>query len=201
VPERRLPGRLRKAGPPPPSRAALGVVKVGPDFADEYPDGDPKRAEVFATLVRTGEAAMGELERAVMATFGVQQGILNSLAVIEGAATPLTPSQVSERTFISSATMTSTLDTLEYLGWIRRVPNPTDRRSVLLEITDDGQATADRFLPGVRALENAALAELTTTELTTLLRLLNKALTGIAATAAAEPIPLEGRRNRPARHP
>ena len=56
--ELRRPTRPRKASPNSPSPAALGVVKVGPDFADEYPDGDPAAAEVYATLnaaiVRTG---------------------------------------------------------------------------------------------------------------------------------------------------
>ena len=41
------------------------------------------------------------------------------------------------------------------------------------------------------------LAELTSAERATLLRLLGKVLKGAAAVAAAEPIPLEGRRNRP----
>ena len=49
--------------------------------------------------------------------------------------------------------MTATLDLLERRGWIRRVPNPDDRRSVLIEITPDGRAITDQLLPGIRALE------------------------------------------------
>jgi hypothetical protein len=45
-------------------------------------------------------------------------------------------------------------------------------------------------------LEKAVLSELSGTELATLLRLLGKVLKGAAATAAVEPIPLEGRRIR-----
>ena len=48
-------------------------------------------------------------------------------------------------------------------------------------------------------MELAALGELTGTERATLLKLLGKVLKGMAAIAAAEPIPLEGRRNRPER--
>jgi DNA-binding MarR family transcriptional regulator len=174
-------------------------VKVDPDFTQEYPDGDPAAAEAFATLIRTGDAMNAEVERAMLASFEVPQNVLNSLAVIDGADTALTPSQIGERTLTSSATMTSTLDALEYHGWVRRVPNPDDRRSVLIEITDDGQAVADRFLPGIRAIENAVLAELTAAERATLLDLLAKVLRGAAQAAAAAPIPLDGRRNRPAR--
>lgn len=193
------PRRTRRAGAVLPSPAARGVVKVDADFTDEYPDGDPVAAELVATLIRTGEAMSAEVERAMLASLGVPQSVLNSLAVIDGAETSLTPSEIGERTFTSSATMTGTLDALEYNGWVRRVPNPDDRRSVLIEITDQGQAVADRFLPGVRTLEKAVLAELTDAERATLLKLLAKVLRSAAATAAAEPIPLEGRRNRPRR--
>jgi DNA-binding MarR family transcriptional regulator len=70
--------------------------------------------------------------------------------------------------------MTGTLDALEYNGWVRRVPNPQDRRSVLVEITAKGQTVADQLLPGIRRVEQAVLAELTRTERVTLLKLLAK---------------------------
>jgi len=174
-------------------------VKVGDRFTDEYPDGDPLAAETLATLVRAGQAITAELTRAMLATYGVPQPVMTCLAVIEGADTPMTPSEISERMLHSSATVTNTLDALERQGWARRIPNPDDRRSVLVEITDEGQAVADRFLPGIRVLEQVMLAELTSAERATLLRLLAKVLKGTAAVAAAEPIALEGRRNRPAR--
>jgi len=174
-------------------------VRVGADFTVEFPDGDPIAAEVFATLIRTGEAAAREVDRAMVASYGVGQPVLNALAVIEGDERRLTPTEVSERTLTSSATVTSTLDVLEYNGWVRRVPNPDDRRSVLIEITDEGRALANRFLPGIRVLEQAVLAGLSRSERATLLKLLGKVLHGAAAVAAADPIPLEGRRNRPAR--
>ena len=191
---------MRKAGIGSPSPAALGVVKVGPNFSDEFPDGDPVAAETFATILRCGQAVSAELERTMLASFGAPQNVLNSLAVIEGAQSALTPSEISECTFLSSATMTNTLDALEYNGWVRRVPNPRDRRSVLVEITAKGQAVADQLLPGIRRVEQACLAELTRAERVTLLKLLAKVLKGAATTAAAEPITLDGRRNRPTHH-
>ena len=176
-----------------------GIVKVDSDFGDEYPDGDAASAEIFGTLIRVGQALSYELDRASVASFGVPQGVLNSLAVIEGAGEALTPSQISERTLISSATMTSTLDTLEYRGWVRRLPNPDDRRSVLVEITDDGKAIADQLLPGTRKIEVAMCADLTESERKGAMKILAKVLDQAAALANADPIPLNGRRNRPAR--
>ena len=138
-----------------PSPASLGIVKVDADFFDEYPGGDATCTEAYASLCRTGEALLGELDRHIATAFGIPRTAATALAVIDGAGTPLTPSQVSDRVLIASATMTATLDLLERRGWIRRVPNPADRRSVLIEITPDGRATTDQLLP-VSAPSSAA---------------------------------------------
>jgi DNA-binding MarR family transcriptional regulator len=150
-------------------------------------------------LCRTGEALLGELDRRIAATFGISQAVATALAVIDGAGTPLTPSQVSDRVLIASATMTATLDLLERRGWIRRVPNPADRRSVLIEITAEGRATTDQLLPGIRTIERSILSALTPGERAHLLDLLAKILARTAELAAGLPEPLHGQRNRPAR--
>jgi DNA-binding MarR family transcriptional regulator len=174
-------------------------VRVGPDFVEEFPDGDPRSTEAHATLVRTGEALLQELDRRIQLTFGVPQPVATALAVIEGADGPLTPSEIGSRVIVPSATMTATLDTLERRGWIERRGNPEDRRSTLVAVTEEGRRVVDRLLPGIRALENASMARLTPKELDTLLRLLGKVLDGAADVAAADPEPLAGRRNRPRR--
>ena len=112
---------------------------------------------------------------------------------------PLTPSQVSDRVLVASATMTATLDLLEHRGWIRRIPNPGDRRSVLIEITPDGRATADQLLPGIRRIERNILTALSQDERGCLLDLLSKVLARAADVAAEQPEPLSGRRIPPAR--
>src|SRR3954453_10480683 len=199
MPEQQGQRRPRKPASLQSTPAALGVVRVPPDFTEEFPDGDPSAAEVVATLIRAGQSVYDELDRGMQASFGVPESVLQCLAVIDGAEGPLTPSQIRERTFRSSATMTSLLDALEREGWARRIPNPDDRRSVLVEITDEGRALADQFLPGVRKVERIMVEDLTDDERSTLMAALAKVLETTARLNAAEPIVLEGRRNRPAR--
>ena len=182
-----------------PSPASRGPVRVGPDFEDEFPDADRRSTEVHATLVRTGEALLQELDRRIQLTLGVPQPVATALAVIEGADGPLTPSEISSRVIVPSATMTATLDTLERRGWIERLPNPEDRRSTLVAVTEDGRAVVDRLLPGVRELEKASMARLTPKELDTLMRLLSKVMAGTTEVSESDPPPLDGRRNRPKR--
>ena len=193
------PLRPGRGGRSRPSPASLGVVTVDADFEDEYPGGDATCTEAYASLCRTGEALLGELDRCIAATFAMPQAAATALAVIDGAGTPLTPSQVSDRVLVASATMTATLDLLEYRGWIRRVPNPGDRRSVLIEITPDGRAAADQLLPGIRTVEKSILSALTPGERAHLLDLLSKVLARAAEVAAGPPEPLAGQRIRPAR--
>lgn len=182
-----------------PSPASLGPVRVDADFEEEYPGADRTSTEAYASLCRTGEALLGELDRRVRLTFGIPQAAATALAVIDGAAEPLTPSQVSDRVLIASATVTATLDLLQYHGWIRRVPNPDDRRSTLIEITPDGRNVTDQLLPGIRTLEKTVLSALTRSERAQLLDLLVKVLARTAEVAAIQPEPLTGQRIRPAR--
>lgn len=184
------------------SRFAPGqheVVRVDPDFEDEYPDADASCTEAFATLLVAGNVLAAEHERRIEHTLGVSESVAQALAVVDGAGRPLTPTEISERTLLSSATMTAVLDTLERQGWIRRTPNPDDRRSVLIEITPEGRELADRFIPGLHILERRVMSALTRRERHQLLALLGKVLAS-ANGLADEPVePLEGERRRPDR--
>jgi DNA-binding MarR family transcriptional regulator len=195
----RRPLKPGKGGRSRPSPASLGVVRVDADFRDEYPDADVTCTEAYATLCRTGESLLGELDRCIAASFDMPQAAATALAVIDGATTLLTPSNVSDRVLVASATMTATLDLLEHRGWIRRIPNPGDRRSVLIEITPEGRAAADQLLPGIRTVERSILSALTDDERSCLLDLLSKVLARAADVAARQPEPLSGQRIRPGR--
>ena len=93
----------------------------------------------------------------------------------------------------------ASFDTLEQRGWVRRTPNPDDRRSLLIEITAAGRVTADTFLPGLHKLERRVMSELDDGERRQLLGLLERVLTR-ANEVMAEPLePLFGIRRRPTR--
>ncbi len=179
-----------------PAIGARGAVRVDADFEVEYPDGDTSSTEAYASLVRAGEVVLTELDRAIRETLDLRQPVFTALAVLDGEGGPLTPSEIADRVLVASATMTSTLDTLERRGWIRRLPNPADRRSVLVEITTEGRAVADQVLPGIRMIETSMMSVLTRTEREQLVELLDKVLRQSAVLAGEPPTRLEGRRVR-----
>ena len=53
---------------------------------------------------------------------------------------PLSASRLAEATGLSAAATTAMIDRLEKKGFVRRRKHETDRRQVLVEMTDDGQA-------------------------------------------------------------
>src|SRR5437868_11971211 len=50
----------------------------------------------------------------------------------------LSPGQLAQAQELSSGAMTNRLDQLEHAGFVRRIPNPDDRRGLLVELTDEG---------------------------------------------------------------
>ena len=91
---------------------------------------------------------------------GLSHAALNALAVIEGAGGPIPAGQVSAEMHISTATMTSVLDTLERNGYIHRQPDPADRRRVLVDISPAAQALLDQVLPEVQQIVTATMSPL-----------------------------------------
>jgi len=122
-------------------------------------------------LVRTGERLLGAIDQALR-HHGLSRAGREALAVLDGAGQPLSPTAIAERLIVTTASVTSLLDTLERRGLVERRPDPTDRRRLLIVITRDGKAVVDQFLPEVVALQTAALATLTEAQRQQLVELL-----------------------------
>ena len=57
----------------------------------------------------------------------------------------LTISQLSAQTSLANTTLTSMLDRMEQSGLIQREPSPTDRRALLIRLTDKARALRDDY--------------------------------------------------------
>ena len=86
------------------------------------------------------------------------------LGVLADAGAPLPPNQIAERLIISRASVTSLIDSLERRGYVRRLPHTTDRRMLLIELTDAGCQVAHEFRLLVHRHQKAWLAVLTEQE-------------------------------------
>lgn len=113
--------------------------------------------------------------------YGLSHAALNALAVIEGNGGPLPAGEVSDRMHITSGTMTSVLDTLERNGYARRLPDPEDRRRVLVDITPAAQTLLDGLLPEVQQVAGLAMGSLDAADLQRFLAALAAVRVAIAA--------------------
>lgn len=94
----------------------------------------------FTAQVRALIVATDEYRRIMAGVTGT--GVLESAAIGElRARGPLPPSALAERLGIASASVTAMLDRLTLAGLLVRRPHPTDRRSLLVELTPHGHAT------------------------------------------------------------
>ncbi|MEP6843240.1 MAG: MarR family transcriptional regulator [Pseudolysinimonas sp.] len=83
--------------------------------------------------------AIGRANRRMLAAGqGLGQGHLNALATVFRSG-PIRPGDLAQREFVSAPTMTRTLRDLERLGLVSRRPDVTDRRSILVSVTPDGE--------------------------------------------------------------
>ena len=149
-------------------------------------------------LVRTYEASITMVNKALrhhrLSAAGRQ-----ALAVLEGAGRPLSPTTISERLLVTTASVTSLLDTLERRGLIARLQDPDDRRKLLISLTEEGQQAVDQFLPEIVALQTAVMAGLSEAERQRLLRSLTVIREAIAAVDADSVVAAAHRRVKPRR--
>ena len=162
---------------------------MGDDFEHEYPGASALATECFANLYHTGNMLMELHNRQSREVYGLAPSARQILAVVEGAGEPLEPSVIAERVLITTASMTSVLDTLERRGLVRRMPHPDDRRKLLVDITPDAEAILDELLPSFHARERDVMsAALSTSEQRELLRLIAK-VQDAAGHARSAPFP------------
>jgi DNA-binding MarR family transcriptional regulator len=82
----------------------------------------------------------------------------------QGPPFQLTPGTLLRATLVTSGTMTNRIDRLATAGLVRREPDPSDKRGVLVTLTDQGQARVDAALADLLRRERALLAGLDTGE-------------------------------------
>ena len=176
----------------------LSTIRVPADFEFEFPGASRSAAEVAANLARTQIALLAEIERPPREAHGLSASAFQTLAILDGAGEPLPGHVIAERLLVSSASMTSLVDTLERRGLVERHPHPTDRRKVLIHLTADAQRIVDQQLPAIHAVIAQAISTLAEDDREHLLT----SLTTIRARVsqiASQPLPPAKARRRP--HP
>ncbi|MDC9808765.1 MULTISPECIES: MarR family winged helix-turn-helix transcriptional regulator [Rhizobium] len=153
------------------------VDRILAQWRRERPDLDVEPMGILGRLKRLGTHLGREVE-AVLLKHGLSTSAFDVLATLRRAGTPyrLSPGELLEMTMVSSGTMTNRIDQLEKAGFVERVVNPQDRRSVLIALTDKGFATVEEAVGAHVANQQRLTRNLTVEDKAEFDRLLKKFL-------------------------
>ena len=104
------------------------------------------------TILQTAHALEARLE-AALGDAGLSGAKFSVLSELVRTGEPLALSELASRLACVRSNMTQLVDRLEADGLVRRVADPTDRRSVKAQITDEGQRRQADGARRVDALE------------------------------------------------
>lgn len=142
------------------------------DFYEQSPDGNVLATEAVMNTVRTGDLLLDRIGR-LLRPLGVSSpgGLVLGLLRDHG---PMAPSEMGDRLIVTRATVTGLLDSLERRGLVRRTAHPSDRRSLIVEITPDGLKVLAEVRTTVHRQEKAWMSALSDAELRRLIALLHR---------------------------
>ena len=157
----------------------------------EWPELDVSPMATLGRINRIARLMAPHVEK-LFAAHGLERGEFDVLATLKrsGPDHRLTPTELYGALMITSGGLTHRLKRLEAAGLVRRVPSAEDRRSLLVELTEEGHDKVVAAFEQDMVLEASWLEALTPEEraqLATLLRRLSDAI----------PAPDEGTSTKP----
>ena len=161
----------------PPTRTIGGVRDEVDRLVDawrrERPDLDLRPMEVLSRVTRLGHH-LDRARRRAFAEHDIESWEFDVLAALRRAGTPyeLSPGRLLKETLVTSGTMTNRVDRLVARGLVERLPDPSDRRGVLVRLTPAGRTAVDGALEGLLSRERALLVGLDAVQQRTLAQLL-----------------------------
>jgi DNA-binding MarR family transcriptional regulator len=119
----------------------------------ERPEIDANGMSLVPRVIRLAhlyDAQMAHVSR----SFDLKPGWLDVLSALRRIGPPyrMSASELARWVLLSSGGMTSRLDRMEDAGLVKRRPDPSDRRGVLIELTPRGEAVIDAAIDAHLAL-------------------------------------------------
>ncbi|XVU23476.1 MarR family winged helix-turn-helix transcriptional regulator [Actinoplanes sp. CA-054009] len=154
-----------------------GVDRIVGQWAHERPDLDTTAMAVFDRIANLSRIAGDRVERAY-AEFGIGRPEFDVLATLRRAGDPfqLSPGELAASMMLSTGGTTARLDRLEKAGLVQRLPSPSDRRSVLVRLTEAGFEVVEMAVGAGLAEQQRLLEDLPSEKLRQLDDLLREAL-------------------------
>jgi DNA-binding MarR family transcriptional regulator len=135
------------------------VDRIVDAWQQERPDLDVAPLQVLSRVSRLARH-LDIARREAFAVNDLEPGEFDVLAALRRTGKPyaLTPSALISQNLVTSGTMTNRIDRLESKDLVARMPDPTDGRGVLVQLTQSGKSAVDRALEELLSREKSLLA-------------------------------------------
>ena len=119
----------------------------------ERPEIDADGMALIPRVMRLAHLYDREMTR-VSRSLGLKPGWLDVLSALRRGGRPyrMPATTLARWVLLSSGGMTSRLDRMEEAGLVKRLPDPSDRRGVLIELTSNGREVIDAAIDAHLAL-------------------------------------------------
>jgi DNA-binding MarR family transcriptional regulator len=156
------------------------VDKILAQWQKERPDIDASPMGILGRSPRLAKYLTKEMNK-IFAKFGLNPGEFDVLATLRRSGKPyqLSPTDLYNSVMVTSGTMTHRIDGLEKAKLVERVPDPSDRRSTLIRLTDKGFDLIEKAVEAHVENGHRLLNVLEESELQTLNSLLRKLLVSL----------------------
>jgi DNA-binding MarR family transcriptional regulator len=137
------------------------VDRIVGAWSRERPDLDVAPLHVLSRVSRLARH-LDLARRTAFARHGLETWEFDVLTALRRAGAPyaLSPGQLVTQTLVTSGTMTNRVDRLEQRGFLARSPDPSDRRGVVVSLTQAGQEHVDAAMADLLERERALLERL-----------------------------------------
>jgi DNA-binding MarR family transcriptional regulator len=154
-----------------------GVDTIIEQWAHERPDLDTTAMAVFGRVFRLAAVGASATHAAYM-KYGIGRPEFDVLATLRRSGAPyeLPPSTLATSMMLSSGGTTARLDRLEKAGLIVRRPSESDRRSVLVRLTEGGLVIIDQAVDSGLSAQQDLLRHMAPERVRQLSELLREAL-------------------------
>ena len=127
----------------------------------ERPDLDVAPMQVLSRISRLA-LHLDRARREAFAEHGLETSDFDVLSALRRTGEPyqLSPGLLVQQTLVTSGTMTHRVDRLVAKGFVERLPDPADRRGVLVRLTDAGRSAVDGAFGALLDHEHRLLADL-----------------------------------------
>jgi DNA-binding MarR family transcriptional regulator len=139
----------------------------------ERPDDDVSSILVVTPIWRLA-AALQRARADTLARFGLEESRLDVLGALRRSGPPyrLTAGELTRRCRVSPGATTQRVQRLERDGYVVRLRDEHDRRTVYVALTSDGSAKLDEVFAAVMAADEEVLAPLSSRDRSSLERIL-----------------------------